>query len=139
MQGKVSFFNQGISYRLLGKTVIKHWIIDVILRDAKIPGDISIIFCDDAYLSELNRTYLSHTSLTDIITFDYTSDGIISGDIYISIDRVKENALLYSKSFREELDRVMIHGVLHLLGNKDKKPKDKALMRKKENDCLDFL
>jgi probable rRNA maturation factor len=87
----------------------------------------------------LNLSYINHTTLTDIITFDYTADRIISGDIYISIDRVKENALLYSKTFLDELNRVMIHGVLHLLGNKDKKPKDKVLMRKKEDDCLIFL
>lgn len=139
MYGKVSFFNQGINYRLLSKTIIKHWINEVILRETKIHGDINIIFCDDIYLSELNLTYLNHTTLTDIITFDYTDEGIISGDIYISIDRVKENALLYSKTFRDELNRVIIHGVLHLLGNKDKKPKDKSEMRKKEDDCLIIL
>lgn len=139
MFGKVSFFNQGIKYRLLSKTIIKHWINEVILRETKIPGDINIIFCDDIYLSELNLTYLNHTTLTDIITFDYTDEGIISGDIYISIDRVKENALFYSKTFRDELNRVIIHGVLHLLGNKDKKPKDKSEMRKKEDDCLIIL
>lgn len=139
MHGKVSFFNEGINYRLLSRTKIKHWINEIIIMDAKIPGDINIIFCNDTYLSELNLSYLNHTTLTDIITFDYTADRIISGDIYISIDRVKENALLYSKTFLDELNRVMIHGVLHLLGNKDKKPKDKVLMRKKEDDCLIFL
>lgn len=102
-------------------------------------GDINFIFCDDAYLSELNLSYLNHTTLTDIITFDYTDEGIISGDIYISIERVKENALLYSKTFQDELNRIIIHGVLHLLGNKDKKPKDKAMMRKKEDECLLLL
>lgn len=139
MHGKVSFFNEGINYRLLGKTKIKRWIGDVILRNAKIPGEINIIFCDDTYLSELNLSYLNHTTLTDIITFDYTAEGVISGDIYISIDRVKENALLYSKTFLDELNRVMIHGVLHLLGNKDKKPKDKAMMRNKEDESLLLL
>lgn len=139
MQGKICFFNEGINYRLSGKTKIKLWIKEVIRLDARVPGDINIIFCDDVYLSELNLSYLNHTTLTDIITFDYAADGIISGDIYISIDRVKENALLYSKTFRDELDRVMIHGVLHLLGNNDKKAKDKAMMRKKEDACLLLL
>ena len=137
--GKVSFFNEGIDYSLSGKTKIKHWITGVVIAQEQIPGDINIIFCNDAYLSELNLSYLNHTTLTDIITFDYTADGIISGDIYISLERVKENALLYSKTFRDELNRVMIHGVLHLLGNKDKKPQDKAIMRKKENECLALL
>jgi len=139
MHGKVRFFNEGINYRLLGKTKIKEWINEVILRDSKTSGVMNIIFCDDAYLSELNLSYLHHTTLTDIITFDFTADGIISGDIYISIDRVRENAMLYNKTCRDELNRVMIHGVLHLLGNKDKKPKDKAMMRKKEDDCLQLL
>jgi probable rRNA maturation factor len=139
MSGKVSFFNEGINYRLQRKIRIKHWIFDVITANMKIPGDINFIFCDDTYLSELNLSYLKHTTLTDIITFDYTANGIISGDIYISIDRVKENALLYSNNFPDELNRVMIHGVLHLLGNKDKKPKDKAMMRNKEDECLILL
>lgn len=139
MQGKVSFFSEGIKYRLRNKTTIKHWIGEVIKRASKTQGDINYIFCDDAYLSELNLSYLNHTTLTDIITFDYTADSIISGDIYISIERVKENAQLYSKTFPDELNRVMIHGVLHLLGNKDKKPKDKAMMRNKEDECLLLL
>ena len=136
MQGKVSFFNEGINFRLLNKMKIKLWINEIILRDTKIPGNINIIFCDDLYLSELNLSYLNHTTLTDIITFDYTANGIISGDIYISIERVKENAFIFSKTFRDELNRVMIHGVLHLLGNKDKMPKEKVIMRKKEDQCL---
>jgi probable rRNA maturation factor len=139
MHGKICFFNEGISHRLPGKTKLKQWINEVILRDAKIPGDINFIFCNDEYLSDLNLSYLNHTTLTDIITFDYTSDGIISGDIYISIERVKENAILYSKTFRDELNRVMIHGVLHLLGNNDKKPGEKAKMRRKEDECLLLL
>lgn len=137
--GKVSFFNEGIKYSHSGKTKIRHWISEVVVAQDKTPGDINIIFCNDAYLSELNLSYLNHTALTDIITFDYTADGMIIGDIYISIERVKENALLYSKTFRDELNRVMIHGVLHLLGNKDKSPRDKAMMREKEDACLALL
>lgn len=139
MHGKISFFNEGINYNLQGKTKIKHWVISVITKEVKYPGDINFIFCDDAYLSDLNISYLNHDTLTDIITFDYTADAIISGDIYISIERVKENALQYSKTFSDELNRVMIHGILHLLGNKDKKPKDKALMRSKEDESLLLL
>ena len=136
MQGKVSFFNEGIDFRLLNKIKIKLWINEIILRDKQISSNINIIFCDDLYLSELNLSYLNHTTLTDIITFDYTANGIISGDIYISVERVKENAIIFSKAFRDELNRVMIHGVLHLLGNKDKTPKDKVIMRNKEDQCL---
>lgn len=139
MPGKIRFFTEGINYRLLSKTKIKLWITGIILNETKTPGDVNIIFCDDVYLSELNLSYLKHTTLTDIITFDYSDDGIISGDIYISINRVKENAIQFGKTFRDELHRVMIHGVLHLLGNKDKKPKDKSMMRKKEDDCLLLL
>ena len=98
--------------------------------------DLSFIFCDDMELLNKNSKYLNHDTLTDILTFDYSENNNISGDIYISIDRVKENAKTYKVTFENELDRVMIHGVLHLLGYKDKSKKDQKAMREKEDFYL---
>jgi rRNA maturation RNase YbeY len=100
-------------------------------------GDLTYVFCSDDYLLSLNQQFLKHNTLTDIITFDY-SEGKkeLSGEIYISIDRVADNAAKFKTDFQDELHRVMIHGVLHLAGYKDKKPAEKALMRKKEEACL---
>jgi probable rRNA maturation factor len=139
MKGKVSFYNEEITFTLPKKMQTKSWIINVIGKDNKTCGLINYIFCNDSFLLELNKTYLNHTTLTDIITFDNTEGEIISGEIYISIERVKENAHLYNQSFIDELNRVMIHGILHLLGNKDKSSREKSLMRKKEDDCLSLL
>lgn len=134
----ITFFNEEIEFNLKGKQVLKDWISLVIESEGKKKGDISFIFCDDTYLSEINVQYLKHHTLTDIITFDYTADnkGRISGDIFISIERVKENAESLKIPFVNELHRVIIHGVLHLLGYKDKNKVDKALMRQKEDYCL---
>jgi probable rRNA maturation factor len=139
MKGKVSFYNEEITFTLPKKTQIKSWIKHVIGKENKSCGLINYIFCNDSFLLELNKTYLKHTTLTDIITFDNTEGEIISGEIYISIERVKENASLYDQSFSDEINRVMIHGILHLLGNKDKSSREKSLMRKKEDDCLSLL
>ena len=98
--------------------------------------DLNFIFCDDEFLFEINNTYLRRDSLTDIITFDYSNKNNISGDIFISIDRVKANALSFNESFEDELKRVIIHGVLHLLGYKDKSKKEKKIMREKEDFYL---
>lgn len=139
MKGKVSFFNEGIKFDLPKKKQAKTWINEVIEKDNKSCGVINYIFCNDTFLLDLNKTYLKHSTLTDIITFDFSENEIISGEIYISIQRVKENALLYNQSFSDELNRVMIHGILHLLGNKDKSPEEKINMRKKEDVCLSML
>ena len=96
-------------------------------------GEITIVFCTDDYLLEINKTYLNHDFYTDIITFDYTMNGVISGDLFISVDRVKDNAESFSVSFDNELKRVIYHGVLHLCGYKDKTEKDEKEMREKEN------
>jgi probable rRNA maturation factor len=139
MKGKVNFFIEGITFNLPRKTQTKTWIKEVIHKENKTCGLINYIFCNDSYLLELNKSYLNHSTLTDIITFDNSEDDAISGEIYISIERVKENAVLFNQSFTDELNRVMIHGILHLLGNKDKSPRDKSTMRKKEDDCLSHL
>jgi len=118
----ISFFNEDIQFNLSHKQRIRKWIEKVIRLESKIEHiQISFIFCSDACLHQLNEKYFSHDTLTDIITFDY-SDGIhqLESDIYISIDRIRENGKQYNTSFYEELKRVMIHGVLHLLGFQDK-------------------
>ena len=109
------------------------WLKSVIFSEGKIYGDIVVVFCDDKYLLKKNLAFLNHKSLTDFITFDYSKGNKVSGDILISIERVKENSKIYNTTFTNELNRVMVHGVLHLLGYKDKTRKDIELMKKKEN------
>lgn len=149
----ISFNNEDIQFNLKNKTNLKNWIVSTIEKKKKKTGDISFVFCSDAFLLEMNKEYLNHDTYTDIITFDYSGEGSetsksplpplqrgnISGDIFISIDRVKENADKFSKSFEDELHRVIIHGVLHLLGYKDKSKIAKAEMRKQEDLCLKAL
>lgn len=100
-------------------------------------GDINVVFCSDTYLLQMNKSYLNHDYFTDIITFDYVEDKIISGDLFISLDRIKENADTYANDFSQELYRVVIHGVLHLCGYKDKSESEKIEMRAKENQYLE--
>ncbi len=115
---------------------VKKWISDTIKSQSKRVGDISYIFCDDAYLIEINRTYLNHDTYTDIITFDYVEDDLVSGDIMISVERVEENAKIFKTTFDQELHRVIIHGIHHLLGQGDKSEAEAAAMRKKEEASL---
>ena len=124
---------------LIDSDKIRIWIEDVIKKEKKTVGDITYIFCDDDYLLERNKEFLDHNTLTDIITFNYCIDNNISSDIMISIDRVKENSTTFENSFNEELRRVMIHGILHLIGYNDKSDKEKELMRKKENFYLNMF
>ena len=112
------------------------WIEQVIEYEGYSPGDISYIFCDDEYLHKINLEFLNHDTLTDILTFDYTVGKQVHGEIYISIERVKENAGSFSDSFESELKRVMIHGILHLLGYKDKTEEQQTKMRSLENNCI---
>ena len=116
------------------------WVINVIKEEGKRPGQLSFIFCDDEYLSTLNRKFLQHDTLTDVITFDYGDEITdISGDIFISIQRVQENAVELGILFHEELFRVMIHGILHLLGYNDHDHVGLEQMREKENYYLSLL
>ena len=112
------------------------WIEKIITYENKKLGEITFIFCDDDYLLEKNIKFLSHNSLTDVITFDYCENNNINGDVFISIDRVKENANEFKETFLNELHRVMAHGLLHLLGYKDKNQKEADIMRSKENFYL---
>jgi len=114
----------------------KKWLNQVISNEAKEEGDITYIFCNDDYLLEKNIRFLNHNTLTDVITFDYCEGNSVSGDIFISIERVKENSEVFKVDFLTELNRVMVHGLLHLLGYKDKTERESNLMRKKENYYL---
>jgi len=134
----VRFFSEEIKFKLAHPRKTSYWINEAIAKEKSEPGDLNFIFCSDSFLHSLNKEYLYHNTFTDIVTFDQRTDADqpVSGDIYISIERVRENASKYDEPFDGELHRVIIHGVLHLLGYKDKKPSDKALMRKKEEAYL---
>jgi len=115
------------------------WINNCCTSDGYTVKELNYIFCDDTYLLELNQKYLNHDTLTDIITFDYSHGKVVSGDIYISIERVAENSITFGVSLTNELLRVMAHGVLHLMGFKDKSENDIALMRKKEEEKINLF
>lgn len=112
------------------------WYSNVCEVESKILGEISIIFCSDEHLLEMNKEYLEHDYYTDIITFDYTQENVVSGDLFISVDRVQDNADEFDTLFGDELHRVCVHGLLHLCGYKDKSESDEELMRLKENEML---
>ncbi|MFC4722847.1 rRNA maturation RNase YbeY [Geojedonia litorea] len=132
-------FNYETDFKLTNETKISNWIIDVISAEGFKLGEINYIFCDDDYLLKLNLEFLSHDTLTDIISFDYTMGKEISGDIYISVERVEDNAKDFKVDFDSELSRVMVHGVLHYCGYKDKSKEDESQMRLKENYYIDSL
>ncbi|MDF3028226.1 MAG: metalloprotease ybeY [Fluviicola sp.] len=112
------------------------WYSNVCEVENKSLGDVSIIFCSDEHLLQMNKEYLQHDYYTDIITFDYTEDNLVSGDLFISVDRVEDNSNEFDSLFQDELHRVCVHGLLHLCGYKDKSEKDEELMRSKENEML---
>ncbi len=132
----INFFSEEIDFQLQKPTKIKHWIKSVIQAEGRNLESINFIFCSDEYLLSKNIEYLNHNTLTDIITFDTSESESIEGDIFISIDRVTDNAEKLNIPFRDELDRVLIHGVLHLIGYGDKGGEQKELMRKKEDSYL---
>ena len=129
-------FNYETSFKLARKSDYTKWLSLVILSEGKKEGDINYVFCDDEFLVEINQQYLNHNTLTDIISFDYSVGNELHGDIFISIQRVRENASEYEVSFEEELKRVMVHGVLHYCGYKDKSPNDEKGMRLKEDEKM---
>lgn len=135
----IQFSFEDVKFTLSDRLKLKTWIKSVISVYGKKLGDVTYIFCSDVYLLSINRQYLQHDYYTDIITFDYVEDDIISGDLFISFDTVKSNSELFGTTFSDELHRVMIHGVLHLLGLKDKAPEDEAKMRNAENEALFLL
>lgn len=137
---KINFFTEDISFHLKHKTKIRQWIQKVVLSKGAKLSEINYIFCSDEFLKSVNIEYLQHDYYTDIITFDNSEEEEqLEGDIYISIDRIKENSREFAKSFEEELYRVMIHGVLHLLGYGDKTPEEASLMREEEERALSIF
>ena len=135
----ISFFTEDIEFQLQSPKLIQEWISKIILREKHQLSYLNFIFCSDNYLLKINQEYLDHDTYTDIITFPYNSSPIIESDIYISIDRVKENSKIFKSSFLKELNRVIIHGVLHLCGYGDKNTDEKEIMRNKENEALEIF
>ncbi|MBR6306126.1 MAG: rRNA maturation RNase YbeY [Bacteroidales bacterium] len=134
----VSYFTQDISFVFKYKRLTSNWLKQVAANEGKKLGAISVIFCSDNYLLDVNIKYLGHDYYTDIITFDYCEGSCVSGDLFISVDSVKENSVFYNTCFEEELNRVIVHGVLHLIGYDDHAETDAAMMRSKENQYLEL-
>lgn len=133
----IHFFTEDIDFKLKNKLLLKRWIKDTIAAEGYRLDELNYIFCSDNYLLQINQQYLNHDTFTDIVTFDNSEvDQRITGDIFISVERTRENALKFNTDADTELHRVMIHGALHLLGYKDKKPAEKQLMTAKEDEYL---
>ena len=135
----VEFYYQDVDKLALNERLICDWINGAIRNENKKLGELNCIFCSDSFLYEMNQTYLDHDNYTDIITFNYVEENKISGDLYISVDRVFENATTYKVSKMQELKRVIIHGVLHLIGYNDKTPEEADEIRAKEDFYLSLL
>lgn len=129
-------FHYELEFRLISESGYADWVTRVIMLANAQLGNVNYIFCNDRYLLDINQRHLNHDTFTDIITFDYTESNTISGDIFISVDRIRENAQSFKVPFEMELKRVMIHGVLHLLGYTDKNVKEQSVMRKKEDEMM---
>jgi len=133
----INFFEEGISFTLKDKAKVRTWVTDTVIAEGYRLKELNYIFCSDEYLLQINQQYLNHDTLTDIVTFDNSEiPGNITGDIFISIERVRENASKFNVSERDELHRVVIHGALHLLGYTDKSKTDKVKMTEKEDFYL---
>jgi rRNA maturation RNase YbeY len=136
----INFYVENVSFSFRGKKqVAKKQIKTLLAMESKKIGDLCFIFCTDDFLLDINKKYLEHDYCTDVITFDYTVDNAVSGDIFISIERVEENAREFGVSFNQELRRVMYHGVLHLCGYNDKSEDEERTMREKEDFYLKTL
>jgi rRNA maturation RNase YbeY len=129
-------FNYETEFELQNESDFSKWLSEVILSENKKEGEINYIFCDDDYLLEINQQYLDHDTLTDIISFDYSVGNEINGDVFVSVERVKENASDYKVTFHEEIQRVLVHGILHYCGYKDKTESDELIMRAKEEEKM---
>ncbi len=134
-KGEINFFSEN-DFVLKQENAYRDWVEKVITSEEKYIGDINFIFCDDEYLHEINLKYLDHDTYTDIISFDNSIGNTLHGDIFISTERVGENASEFNVDFNEELKRVVIHGVLHFCGFKDKTERDQELMRRKEEEKI---
>ncbi|QVY64525.1 rRNA maturation RNase YbeY [Polaribacter sp. Q13] len=129
-------FNYETEFKLDHENLLEYWVDTIVSNHDYSIGEINYIFCDDAYLHKLNVEFLQHDTLTDVISFDNTLGKLVSGDIYISVERVADNATDFKEDFIDELHRVMIHGVLHYMGYKDKSEEEKKKMRAAENKAL---
>lgn len=129
-------FNYESDFELDNEEAYGNWLSSVIVSENKKEGEINYIFCDDEYLHKINVEYLQHDTLTDIISFDYSVGNELNGDIFVSVERVEDNAKDFNVSFEEELRRVLVHGILHYCGYKDKSEKDEVLMRQKEEEKM---
>jgi len=132
----ILFVSEGVKKPKLKFKDISFWIKQIILNNNLIAGNITYIFCNDEYLLDINKRFLTHDYFTDIITFDYCAGNMISGDMYISVDRVKENCEVFNDSYENEILRVVVHGLLHLLGYKDSSDTERELIREMENKCI---
>ena len=132
----ISYHNEDTDFVFKGKTLNNRWLKVVAESEIKRLGDIAIIFCSDNYILDVNIKYLQHDYFTDIITFDYCEGNVLSGDLFISVDSVRENSEFFKTEFPEELNRVIVHGILHLAGYDDHTDEEKKLMREKENYYL---
>ena len=132
-------FNYETDFELENEAQYEDWISRIIESEGFDEGEINYIFCDDEYLHKINVEYLDHDTLTDIISFDYTVGNVLQGDIFVSVERVQDNAKDFNVSFDEELKRVLSHGVLHYCGYKDKSPEDAAMMRSKEEEKMQMF
>ncbi|HOE94156.1 MAG TPA: rRNA maturation RNase YbeY [Candidatus Cryptobacteroides sp.] len=132
----IKYFTEDVDFTFKGKSANNRWLRFVASSEVRKTGDVNIIFCSDTYLLDINLKYLGHDYFTDIITFDYCEGDVLSGDLFISIDSVRENALTYKVDFLDELYRVMVHGILHLIGYKDESEEEQAQMRAKEDYYL---
>lgn len=129
-------FNYETEFTLDNEQAFADWLSAVIVSESKNEGEINYVFCDDDYLHKINVEYLNHDTLTDIISFDYTVGNELNGDIFVSVERVEDNAKDFNVSFEEELKRVLAHGILHYCGYKDKSDADAELMRSKEDEKI---
>ena len=136
---KINIYFEAIKPVKFKKNAVKNWVSYLVKNEQRKTGIINIVLCSDEYLLEMNKKYLQHDYYTDIITFDYVEGEVISGDLFISVDRVKENADNFKNLFLNELMRVIFHGVLHLVGFKDKTEEEQAKMREKENFYLSVV
>ena len=134
----ISYYFEDIDFKFKGKAKNNAWLKTVAESEVRRVGDINIIFCSDNYILDVNQKYLQHDYFTDIITFDYCEDDTLSGDLFISVDSVKENASFYGTEFEVELNRVIVHGLLHLIGYDDHKDQDIKMMRSKEDYYLEL-
>lgn len=137
---RINFFTEDTPFQPKNKSSIRIWINEIVVREKHQLESLNYIFCSDEHLWKMNKEYLNHDTFTDIITFDNsTQEGIIEGDIFISVDRIRDNIKGQAITFLDELHRVIVHGVLHLMGHGDKAVEEKRAMREKEDACLSLL